>query len=34
MLSVYMYAAFVLVLVGEVLGRFLFYASAIKFGLQ
>ncbi len=28
------YAAFVLVLVGEVLGRFLFYATAVNFGLQ
>ena len=34
MLSVYMYAAFALVLVGEILGRFLFYATAVKFGLQ
>ncbi len=34
MLSAYAYAAFAFVLVGEVLGRFLFYATAGKFGLQ
>jgi anaerobic dimethyl sulfoxide reductase subunit C len=34
MLSLFMYTAFVLVLVGEILGRFMFYATAIKFGLQ
>ena len=33
-LSMNAYVAFVLVLVGEVLGRFLFYATTIKFGLQ
>ena len=33
-LSVYAYAAFACVLVAEVLGRFLFYATAGKFGLQ
>jgi anaerobic dimethyl sulfoxide reductase subunit C len=34
MLAYAAYAAFVLVLVGEIVGRFLFYASAGKFGLQ
>ena len=34
MLSAYAYTAFALVLVAEVLGRFLFYATAGKFGLQ
>ena len=34
MLSAYAYAAFAFVLVAEVLGRFLFYATAGKFGLQ
>jgi anaerobic dimethyl sulfoxide reductase subunit C len=34
MLSVYMYAAFALVLVGEIMGRVLFYATTVKFGLQ
>lgn len=34
LLSVYAYAAFACVLVGEVLGRFLFYATTVKFGLQ
>lgn len=34
MLGQLAYLAFLLVLVGEVLGRFLFYATALKFGLQ
>jgi hypothetical protein len=34
MLSVYVYTAFALVLVAEVMGRFLFYATAGTFGLQ
>ncbi len=33
-LSVLAYSAFVLVLVGEIVGRFLFYATATPFGLQ
>ena len=33
-LSMNAYVAFVLVLIGEVLGRFLFYATTIKIGLQ
>jgi anaerobic dimethyl sulfoxide reductase subunit C (anchor subunit) len=33
-LSVLAYTAFVLVLVGEIVGRFLFYATATPFGLQ
>ena len=33
-LGVLAYAAFALVLVGEVLGRFLFYATTTPFGLQ
>ena len=34
MLSVYAYTAFAFVFVAEVIGRFLFYATAGKFGLQ
>ena len=34
MLSVYAYTAFAFVLIAEVMGRFLFYATAGKFGLQ
>ncbi len=34
MLGAYAYAAFFLVFAGEVIGRFLFYATTVKFGLQ
>ncbi|MBI5650047.1 MAG: dimethyl sulfoxide reductase anchor subunit, partial [Chloroflexi bacterium] len=34
MMSVLAYGAFVCVLVGEIVGRFLFYATATHFGLQ